>query len=253
MNKSDIMSKVHAFNSYIGNVSDRDRVMSIVQFTTMALFKPAAAAGHLKLSEDLKRIMELVSQYRAITRFSQWITVGPQLTPSGIRKVIQSSPSKLAGVLRTISSAFFLIFVFGEEVHLFAKYNILNPALGRKFNRIRFIFLFWSNVARLAANYLVLRASPFNPQRDGSDATKSKEHRRKELTVADCVLQTMFAYGLLKNSLPAGPNTLNIARKTGDVTDFIASVAPPVCPIDFTPHGILGIIASIPGFMMSVL
>lgn len=251
--KGPVTSKMHAFNDYIAKVSDRDRVTSVIQFAAMALHAPAAAAGCPKLSADLQAIMNLSSQYRCITRFSQWCLVGPQLTPAGIRAIIKMSPTTLIGVLKTIATAFFTVFLFGEEVNLFAKYNILPKELAKKFNRIRFVFIFWSNIVRLTMNYLILKRSTYDPVCDAKNQKAIVEHKKKVLSVWDGVLMSMFAYGLLKGSLPAGPSNLPTAIKSGDIVEIIASCAPPVVPLSSTTHGILGLIASVPGFMMSVL
>lgn len=253
MSYDKCVATMSRFNNYISNVSNRDRVMSVVQFTAMMLMDPAAAAGHPKLATDLHTILELAAQYRAVTRFSQWFVVTPQLTPCGIRDVIASSPSKLIGILKTISTAFFTVFLLGEEVNMFAKHRIVDTVLGKKFNRARFVFLFWSNVARLWFNVLLLREEKYDAVKDASDPAKVKEHRRKVLTVWDCVLQGMFAYTLLKNSRPAGPAILVSAIQSGGVVDIVAGFAPPVVPVPFTPQGLLGLIASVPGFMISVL
>lgn len=195
---------IDRFNAYISKVGDRDRVMSIIQYTTMALYGPASKAGYCQLSENLKAIMELASQYRAVTRFSQWLVVGPQLSPAGIRDMIMNSPTKLIGVIKTVSIAFFTVFLLGEEVKMFSKLNIINAKLGQQFNRVRFVFLFWSNVLRLLMNYLIYKRSTFDEVKDVHDKNKVKEHRRMQLTLADNVLQTMFAYGLLKITFPSG-------------------------------------------------
>lgn len=195
---------IDRFNAYVSKVGDRDRVMSIIQYITMALYGPAAKAGYCQLSENLKSIMELAAQYRAVTRFSQWLVVGPQLSLAGIREMIMNSPTKVIGVMKTVSVAFFTVFLLGEEVKLFSKLNIVNDKLGQQFNRVRFVFLFWSNVFRLLTNYLLYKRSTFDEIKDVHDKNKVKEHRRMQLTVADNVLQTMFTYGLLKSTFPSG-------------------------------------------------
>uniref|UniRef100_A0A0A9XNC6 Copper-transporting ATPase n=1 Tax=Lygus hesperus TaxID=30085 RepID=A0A0A9XNC6_LYGHE len=163
---------IDRFNSYLSKVSDRDRVMSIVQYTTMALYGPAAKAGCSKLSENLLSIMELASQYRAITRFSQWLVIGPQLTPEGIRATYKSSPTPFIAFLKTLSTALFSVFLLGEEIKLFSKLNIVSAKLGQQFNRVRFVFLFWSNVLRLIINYLQYKRSSFDKVNDKNDAHK---------------------------------------------------------------------------------
>lgn len=248
-----VTQKMKAFNDYIASVPNRDRVMSIVQFAAMAMADPAACADCPKLSRDCKTILNLVAQYRAITRFSQWFVVGPQLTPEGIREEIRKNPCPIIGVLKTVSTAFFTVFLLGEEINLFSKYNIVSRDLGAKWNRIRYVFLFWSNIARTIMNILLLKRSTYNPVKDANDKAKATDHQRKKLSVWDGVLQTMFAYCLLKGSVPAGPKHMLSAFKSGNVVDIVTSFAPPVVIVPSTPHGILGIIAAIPGFKMSVL
>lgn len=253
MSGVNCVQKVNAFNDYISNVANRDRVMSVVQFVSMALSAPAAAAGCPKLSADCKTVLDLSAQYRAITRFSQWFVVIPSLTPNGIRETIRNSPTPLIGILKTISTACFTVFLIGEEVVLASKYKIVSASLGKKLNRIRFVFLFWSNVIRLVMNFLTLKASTFSVEKDGTNEVRVKDQRRKVLSVADSVLQTMFVYTLLKGSVPAGPKYLTLALKSGDFVDIITSFAPPLYIVPSTPQGLLGLVASVPGFMMSVL
>lgn len=253
MSSDSIVQKVAAFNDYVANVSNRDRVMSVVQFSAMALMDPAAAAGCQSLSTHFNTILHIAANYRSITRFSQWFVVGPALTPSGIRAVIKSNANPWVGIFKTISTAFFTVFLLGEELVMAAKNGMLDPALGKKVNRIRFVFLFWSNIARLAMNYLLLKQSKFDAAKDGKDAEKSKDQQRKVLSVADGVLQSMFCYTLLKNSVPAGPSHMSAAFKSGNIVDIITSFAPPLYVVPNTPQGIIGLVASIPGFMMSVL
>lgn len=253
MSNDCIVKKVAAFNDYVGNVSNRDRVMSVVQFTAMALMDPAASAGCTDLSKHFNTVLHISANYRSITRFSQWFVVAPALTPNGIRSVIKSNPNPWVGICKTISTAFFTVFLIGEELVMAAKNNMLDAALGKKINRIRFVFLFWSNIARLLMNYLLLKQSKFDAAKDAQSAEKSKDQKRKVLSVVDGVLQSMFCYTLLKNSLPAGPSNMSAAFKSGNIVDIITSFAPPLVAVPNTPQGILGLVASVPGFMMSVL
>ncbi|CCW61429.1 unnamed protein product [Phytomonas sp. EM1] len=244
-----LTAKMSSFNNYIASVSNRDRVLSVLQYTAMSLYEPIAASGCPTLSANFKLIHDLCSQYRAITRFSQWFVVLPQLTPQGIYDTIKSNPTPLIGILKTISTAFFTVFLFGEEVCLFAKNKMVKPEIGKKFNRIRFVFLFWSNVARLIMNYLLLKRGTEGVIKDSK---KRDEHRRKVLNVADGILMTLFAYGLLKHSAATGLRGLPKAIKSGDLVGIITSFAPPV-ELHNTPHGILGVVASVPGFMLSFM
>ncbi|KAG5466951.1 hypothetical protein LSCM1_01129 [Leishmania martiniquensis] len=253
MSNVPVTKKVSAFNDYIGNVSNRDRVMSVVQFAAMAMTAPAAAAGCPQLSAHLNTILHSAAHYRSITRFSQWLVVAPALTPTGIQNAIQSHPNPLVGICKTISTAFFTVFLIGEELVLASKSNMLDPVLGKHINRIRFVFLFWSNIARLIMNYLLLKISTYDAVKDSQNEEKTKEHRRKVLSVADGVLQSMFCYTLLKSSVPAGPKYLSAALQSGSVVDIITSLAPPLVVVPSTPQGILGLVASVPGFMMSIL
>ncbi|KAK7197980.1 Peroxisomal biogenesis factor 11 (PEX11) [Novymonas esmeraldas] len=248
-----ITQKVATFNEYIGNVSNRDRVMSVVQFTAMALIAPAAAAGCPELSAHCNTILHSAAHYRSLTRFSQWFVVAPALTPSGIMTILKSHPNPMVGVCRTLSTAFFTVFLIGEELVMASKVNMFDPVLAKSINRIRFVFLFWSNIARLVMNYLLLKSSKFDPIKDGQNKEKTKEQRRKVLSVADGLLQSMFCYTLLKSSVPAGPGNLGAAIASGKVADIITSITPPLVIVPSTPQGILGLIASVPGFMMSVL
>lgn len=253
MSNDAIVKKVAAFNDYVANVANRDRVMSVVQFTAMALMEPAAAAGAANLSTHFNTVLHLAANYRSITRFSQWFVVAPALTPSGIRSVIKSNPNPWVGILKTISTAFFTVFLLGEELVMAAKHNMLDAALGKKINRIRFIFLFWSNIARLLMNYLLYTQSKFDEVKDAQNAEKVKDQKRKVLSLADGVLQSMFCYTLLKSAAPAGPSHLSAALKSGNVVDIITSITPPLFIVPSTPQGLLGLVASVPGFMMSVL
>ena len=253
MPSDSVVQKVAAFNDYVANVANRDRVMSVVQFSAMALMDPAAAAGCPTMSRNLNTILHLAANYRSITRFSQWFVVGPALTPSGIRAVVKSNPNPWVGIFKTISTAFFTVFLIGEELVIGAKTGMLDPVLGKKINRIRFIFLFWSNIARLLMNYLLLKQSKFDATKDAQNVEKVKDQKRKVLSVADGVLQSMFCYTLMKNSVPAGPSHLSAALKSGSVVDIVTAFAPPLVIVPNTPQGIIGLIASIPGFMMSVL
>lgn len=253
MSNGSVTQQVAAFNDYIGNVSNRDRVMSVVQFAAMALTAPAAAAGCPQLSAHFDTILHIAAHYRSITRFSQWFVVAPALTPSGIRGVIKSHPNPMVGICKTISTAFFTVFLIGEELVLASKNNMFDPVLGKKINRIRFVFLFWSNIARLAMNYLILKSSTYDEVKDSKNEAKAKDQRRKVLSVADGVLQSMFCYTLLKSSAPAGPKYLGAALQSGNWVDIITALAPPQVTVPSTPQGILGLVASVPGFMMSVL
>ncbi|CCW68886.1 unnamed protein product [Phytomonas sp. Hart1] len=244
-----VILNFNSFNNYITNVSNRDRVMSVLQYTTMALYQPIAASGCPGLSANLNTIHHLCSQYRAITRFSQWFVVLPQLTPHGICDTIISNPTPQIGILKVISTAFFTVFLLGEEVCLFAKNKMISPEVGKKFNRIRFVFLFWSNVARLIMNYLLLKRS-----NEGAikDSKSRNDHQRKVLNVADGILMTLFTYGLLKHSAATGLRGLPKAIKSGDLVNIVTSFAPPVKLHD-TPHGILGVVAAFPGFVLSFM
>ncbi|KPA86437.1 putative mitochondrial Gim5A protein,glycosomal membrane protein (gim5A) [Leptomonas pyrrhocoris] len=253
MSNGSIVKKVNAFNDYVGNVSNRDRVMSVVQFTAMALMDPAAVAGCPNLSAHFNTVLHLAAHYRSMTRFSQWFVVGPALTPSGIRAVIKSNPNPWVGICKTISTAFFTVFLIGEEVVMGSKCGMVDPVLGKKFNRIRFVFLFWSNIARLLMNYLLLKQSTFDAAKDAQDADKVKDQKRRVLSVADSVLQSTFCYTLMKNSVPAGPSHMCAAFNSGNIVDIITAFAPPLCIVPNTPQGIIGLVASVPGFMMSVL
>ncbi|KPI85356.1 hypothetical protein ABL78_5580 [Leptomonas seymouri] len=253
MSSGSIVQKVNAFNDYIGNVSNRDRVMSVVQFAALTLVDPTAAAGCRDLSTHINTIHLIAANYRTITRFSQWFVVIPALTPSGIRAAIKSNPNPWVGICKTMSSALFTVFLIGEELVLAAKNGMLDPVLGKKINRIRFVFLFWSNIARLIMNYLLLKQSKFDAVKDAQNVVKAKDQRRKVLSVADSVLQSMFCYTLLKSSVPAGPSHMCAAFKSCSIVDIVTSFAPPMYVVPNTPQGIIGLVASIPGFMMSVL
>lgn len=253
MSNIPLTQQVTAFNDYVGNAQNRDRVMSVVQFGAMALTTPAAAAGFPELSAHLNTILHGAAHYRTVTRFSQWLVVAPALTPSGIKSAVASHPNPLVGICKTISTAFFTIFLIGEELVLASKCNMLDPVLGRHFNRIRFVFLFWSNIARLVMNYLLLKSSKYDAVKDSQNKEKTKDHCRKVLSVADGVLQSMFCYTLLKSSAPAGPKYLSAALRSGKAVDIITSLAPPLLVVPSTPQGMLGLAASVPGFMMSVL
>ncbi|CAJ1012299.1 putative Peroxisomal biogenesis factor 11 (PEX11) [Leishmania naiffi] len=253
MTNGSVTQRVATFNDYIGNVSNRDRVMSVVQFSAMALTGPAAAAGCPELSAHFNTILHIAAHYRTITRFSQWLVVAPALTYSGITGALNSHPNPLVGICKTISTAFFTVFLIGEELVLASKSNMLDPVLGKHLNRIRFVFLFWSNIARLIMNYLLLKSSSYDAVKDSQNEEKAKDHRRKVLSVADGVLQSMFCYTLLKSSAPAGPKYLSAALQSGNVVDVIASLAPPLIAVPSTPQGIIGLVASVPGFMMSIL
>ncbi|KAG5492790.1 hypothetical protein JKF63_01370 [Porcisia hertigi] len=253
MPNNSLTKKFATFNDYISNVSNRDRVVSVVQFTAMALAAPAAAAGYPKLSVHLNTVHHSAAHYRSLTRFSQWLVVAPALTPNGIKSVITSNPNPLVGICKTICTALFTVFLIGEELVLASKCDMLDPVLGKMINRIRFVFLFWSNIGRLVLNYLLLKSSKYDALKDSQNEAKVKEHRRKVLSVADSVLQCVFCYTLLKNSVPAGPKYLGAALQSGKVVDIITSLAPPPVVVPSTPQGLLGLLASVPGFMISVL
>lgn len=248
-----IAKKVSAFNDYVSSVSNRDRVMSVVQFIALALYEPAEKAGCPKLSHDFKAILGLVAQYRAITRFSQWFVVMPLLTPQGIAHSLKTYPTKLTAILKTLSTAFFTVFLIGEDINLFSKANVVSPLLASKWNRARYVFLFWSNIMRTTMNFLLLRCSKFERLKDGKDHSRANEQKRLELNVWDGVLQSMFAYCLLRNSVPCGPSCFLEMYKAGDLLGIIASFAPPVRLVHPTAHGILGIVAAIPGIRVSLL
>lgn len=247
------VKKVSTANRYLANSPDRDRVMSIVQFIGMALFEPALAAGCPTLSKGLKRTFDEAAHYRGITRASQWLVIIPTLAPSGVRALIKQEAHPVTGILRALSTAFFSVYLLGEDIVLFNKISPLNPAMVKSWNRIRFVFLFYSNVLRTIANYLTYKSSTFDAAKDGADAEKAKAHKRKVLSLIDGVLQSIFCYGLLRTSVPAGPKYLAAALKSGDCTEIITSLAPPFVLIPFPLQGLIGIIASIPGFMMSVM
>ncbi|GET92890.1 hypothetical protein, conserved [Leishmania tarentolae] len=253
MSNCPIARQITAFNDFVGNVSNRDRVLSVVQFTAMTLMAPAAAAGYPELSAHLNTILHGAAHYRTVTRISQWLVVCPCLTPSGIKSAIKSHPNPLVGICKTISTAFFTVFLISEELFLASKCNMLDPILGRQCNRIRFVFVFWSSIARLVMNYLLLKSSEYDTVKDSQNEEKVKDHRRKVLSVADGVLQSMLCYTLLKGSVPAGPTHLRAALQSGKAVDIITSLTPPLFVLPSTVQGIFGLAASVPGFMMSAL
>lgn len=238
-------------NTYLSDTSNRDRVTSLVQFASQALLEPAKKAGCTKLASDCVAINALVSQYRAITRISQWLSVGPELLNP--QKTINDGETRLIGTLKLISSALFSVFLLGEEMNLCSKIKVLPPVVGKKFNRIRFVFLFWSNVARTTMSYLIYKRSKFDPKTGNKDSKEALVHEKKKMSCMDGFLQLLFVYGLLKGSSPCGVLTLGDAMKSGEALDVVAAVAPPFFPMNHTFHGLLGIVAALPMLRASML
>lgn len=236
----------HDLNKFLSDTSNRDRITSLVQFATQALIDPAKNAGNAKLAKDLSTINQLAAQYRAITRISQWLNVGPEMLHP--LRTIEAGETKLIGTLKLMSTCLFSVFLLGEEVNLLAKNHVVSPALGKGFNRVRFVFLFWSNIVRATMNLLIYRRS-----KAGQTKESALAHEKKRMNVFDGVLQLMFVYGLLKGSSPCGVLTLPNAMQKGGALDVVAAIAPPFFPLNTTFHGLLGIVAAMPLLRSSLL
>lgn len=238
-------------NKYLSDTSNRDRITSLVQFLTMAMIDPAKNAGQAKLARDCQAINQISAQYRAITRISQWLNVAPELLHP--RRTIEAGETQTIGTLKLISTALFTVFLIGEEVNLGMKLNIVSKDLGRAFNRVRFVFLFWSNIVRMTMNYLIYKRSTFDVKSGDKASAKAIAHEKKKLSFYDGILQMIFCYGLLKGSSPCGVLTIGDALKSGRPLDVVAAIAPPFVPIPQTLHGIIGIIAAMPLLRASML
>lgn len=238
-------------NAFLSDTSNRDRITSLVQFASMAVMEPARRAGHSKLSRDAGAVNQLAAQYRAITRISQWLNVGPELLHPC--RTIEAGETRQIGTLKLLSTALFTVFLIGEEVNLAMKAQIVPLHIGKKFNRIRFVFLFWSNIVRATMNYLIYRRSKFDEKSGDKTSREAIIHEKKRLSCMDGLLQLIFVYGLLKGSSPCGVLTLSEALKSGRPLDIIAAIAPPFYPIPTTLHGIIGIIAALPMLKASML
>lgn len=238
-------------NVYLSDTSNRDRITSLVQFASQALVEPARNAGLHKLAADATAVNTISGQYRAITRISQWLNVAPEMLHP--LRTIELGETRLIGILKLISTSLFSVFLLGEEMNLCSKLKILPPSVGRGFNRIRFVFLFWSNLIRTTMMFLIYRRSRFDEKTGNKNSEEAIKHEKKKMACLDGFLQLMFVYGLLKGSSPCGVLTMKDAFKSGKPLDLIASVAPPFLTMPTTIHGILGIIAALPLLRASML
>lgn len=238
-------------NAYLSDTANRDRITSLVQFASQALLEPAKNAGYTKLARDCAAVNALSSQYRAVTRISQWLNLAPELLHP--QRTIARGETPTIGTLKLLSSALFSVFLLGEEMNLCSKLQLIPMSIGKKFNRVRFVFLFWSNVIRAIMFYLIYRRSKFDEKTGNKNSTEAIAHEKKKLAFMDGCLQFLFVYGLLKGSSPCGVLTLKSALKSGNSLDIIAAIAPPFFPMNSTFHGILGIVAALPLLKASML
>lgn len=238
-------------NVYLSDTANRDRITSLVQFASQAVVEPARKAGLNKVAADAVAINTISGQYRAITRISQWLNVAPEMLHP--LRTIELGETHLIGYLKLISTTLFSVFLLGEEMNLCSKLKILPPSVGKSFNRVRFVFLFWSNLVRTTMMYLIYRRSNFDAKTGNKNSEEAIKHEKKKMACLDGFLQLMFVYGLLKGSSPCGVLTVKSALKSGKPLDLIASLAPPFFPIPTTIHGILGIIAALPLLRASML
>ncbi|EPY31387.1 hypothetical protein STCU_03481 [Strigomonas culicis] len=165
------------------------------------------------------------------------------------------SASSAIGLTRILSTSLFTLFLIGEELNLLTKMGILNlPALTERTNRIRVVFLFYSNVCRLIMNYLILKDFNYDEAKQkkaAGDKSIEREYKRLLYAVWDGFLMTVYTYTMQKRALPAGPSHLPKALFSGDLVEIITACAPPVYAIPNTPQGLMGLIASVPGFLSS--
>lgn len=236
---------------YLSDTSNRDRITSLIQFASQAILEPARRAGFGKLATDAAAVNAISGQYRAITRISQWLNVAPEMLHP--QHTIKQGETRLIGLLKLISTSLFSVFLLGEEMNLLSKLKILPSSVGKSFNRVRFVFLFWSNLVRTTMMLLIYRRSKFDEKTGNKNSAEAIAHEKKKMSCLDGFLQLLFVYGLLKGSSPCGVLTMKTALKSGDPLEVIASVAPPFFPLPSTFHGILGIIAALPLLRASML
>ncbi|ESL07970.1 hypothetical protein TRSC58_04335 [Trypanosoma rangeli SC58] len=231
----------------------RDSVLAVAQFCSLMLSGLAEWAGHRPIAHSAKSLSKLLAEYQCVTRLCDWLVVLVELSPSGMRRTMRTSPAFFTGIARILTTLCLGLFLASEEVELLAAGGVLNKMLRPYASRLVPIFFFYYNLLKAITSAALLQAM----HRISFEATDTRSVSRKQqykemlLSFLGGVGYMVYAMTLLPSDAPRLREALHEGHCMHRMYSVLLSLCPQALQVRPATQGFIGLLATVPFLFLS--
>ncbi|KAG8343853.1 hypothetical protein TRVL_05312 [Trypanosoma vivax] len=230
------------------------RLLAVTHFFSLVGAGLARSARYLVIERCAMAFVLLQSEYLSILRTSNMLSFARELTPPNVRRMLRSSPSLSLGLLRLLTRLSTVLFMITEEVAVLASRNIipLSPTTYSRILKLVPVVFFYCNLLKTIMSAAVLKAIP----RISFEATDTQSVMRKRrymehfFVFLESVVLMVYSTTLFPSSVPRLKHALLEEYWFERVYAVLASMCPSVLHVSPVTQGIIGLISTIPSYMM---
>ncbi|RNE95758.1 Gim5A protein [Trypanosoma rangeli] len=245
--------KVSLLQSPHSRIWSRDRVPAIVQFCSLILSGLAGWAGHWRVARSAKSLSKLLKEYQCVTRLCDWLVVFVELSPSGMRRTMRTSPAFFTAIARILTTICLGLFLASEEVELLASVGVVNKMLWPYASRLVPAFFFYYNFLKAITSAVLLQAM----HRISFEATDTRSVSRK-LQYKEMLLSFLggigymvYAMTLLPSNAPRLREALHEDHYMYRIYSVLSSLCPQALQVRPATQGFIGLLATVPFLFLS--
>ena len=232
-------------SDFVGVTGNRDKLVSIFQFTPFVIENFVKGAGFPKLAKSLVHVGDAMDRYRAVTRLSGLFD---SLTTRKWKELseIADPLKKYLSFAQYILSTMFFPF---DNLALLSKIGAIAPEHAARFGPCAVFFLFWNQFLNTLIQIIKLREMWEDRENPATGKTRP-EFKKVILTWLKSACLCVFAMALLPKG---GPKLITSRRNPLYVLQGLMTLlTPPSLPISIPARSTFALTACICDLYMAI-